>query len=141
MGTCLSVPEEDIITQGEDGNDMFFLLKGDCIVILKDESGNSEILDRLMVAGDHFGEISLIYKCKRTSTVVSRNYCQMARLSYMKWRNLVNQFPKYLKFLKQNLFVYLDTKKQFYFEQINQIYFIEMLSKEIKHEIIYSLKP
>lgn len=111
LGTCLSVPEEEIITQGDEGLDMFFLSKGDCVVVVKNEVGNMSILDKLITPGEHFGEISLIYKCKRTSTVLSRNYNTMGRLSYVDWRYLINEFPNYVLFLKRNLFKYNDERK------------------------------
>ena len=36
LGTCLAVPEEEVITQNEVGNDMYFISKGDCAVNIKD---------------------------------------------------------------------------------------------------------
>ena len=92
---------------------MFFLSKGDCVVLVKNDSGAVSILNELITTGDHFGEISLIYKCKRTSTVLSRNYNTMGRLSYVDWRFLINEFPDYVLFLKRNLFMYNDERKQF----------------------------
>ena len=98
------MPEEEIITQGDEGLDMFFLSKGDCVIMVKNEFGEMKMLSHLITTGDHFGEISLIYKCKRTSTVLSRNYNTMGRLSYVDWRFLTNEFPNYVLFLKRNLF-------------------------------------
>lgn len=36
---------------------------------------------KLLVEGDHFGEIGVVYDCCRTATIVSRNYNTMANLS------------------------------------------------------------
>ena len=83
LGTCFAVPEEEIIIQDEPGNDMFFLSNGDCAVNIKDEQGRDHISVKLLITGDHFGEIALIYKCRRSATVVSRNYNTMARLTRM----------------------------------------------------------
>jgi CRP-like cAMP-binding protein len=140
LGTCLSVPEEEIITQGDEGLDMFFLSKGDCVVLIKNESGDLSILNNLITTGDHFGEISLIYKCKRTSTVLSRNYNTMGRLSYVDWRFLINEFPSYVSFLKKNLFKYNDERKQFMLGLLEQVEYIQKLSKGIKHDIIYTFE-
>jgi len=49
---------------------------------MKDEQGNETISEKLLIAGDHFGEVGLIYRCKRTASIVSRNYNTMASLSY-----------------------------------------------------------
>ena len=111
LGICLSVPEEEIISQGDEGLDMFFLCKGDCVVVIKHDTGLISVLPKLITIGDHFGEISLIYKCKRTSTVMSRNYNTMGRLSYVDWRFLTNEFPTYVSCLKRNLFKYDDEIK------------------------------
>jgi CRP-like cAMP-binding protein len=62
--------------------DMFFISKGDCAVNIKDEEGKLHIAVSLLTEGDHFGEISMLYRCKRTATIVSRNYNTMARISY-----------------------------------------------------------
>lgn len=40
----------------------------------------NDILVRALYPGDHFGEISMIYKCRRTGTVISDNYNTMATL-------------------------------------------------------------
>lgn len=61
---------------------MYFLSKGDCAVNIKDVQGKLHIAVCLLTEGDHFGEICLIHRCKRTATVVSRNYNTMARISY-----------------------------------------------------------
>jgi len=36
---------------------------------------------RSLIDSDHFGEIALIYDCKRSCTVVSQNYCTLATIS------------------------------------------------------------
>jgi CRP-like cAMP-binding protein len=78
LGTCLTVPEEEVIVEGDTAEAMYFISKGDCIVNIKDEHGNVQQAISHLVTGDHFGEIALIYKCKRTATIVSRNYNNMA---------------------------------------------------------------
>lgn len=82
LGTCFACPEEEVLKQGDSGNDMYFLSKGDCAVNIKDETGTLHVAVGLLTEGDHFGEISVLYHCKRTATVVSRNYNTMARISY-----------------------------------------------------------
>lgn len=74
---------------------MFFIVKGDCSVNFKDSRGRIRQAERLLTEGDHFGEISIIYKCLRTASVVSRNYSIIARLSYLRLREVLNEFPTY----------------------------------------------
>ena len=54
---------------------------------------------KILAPGDYFGEISLLFNCPRTSTVVSRNYNIMARLSYGAYREIVNEYPEFKKFM------------------------------------------
>lgn len=96
------MPEEEVIKQDDDSPDkeMFFIGKGDCEVRVRDERGR-EITDlRLLVEGEHFGEISLIYKCKRSASVISRNYNTLAKLSGPRYKELVAEYPEYEQCLK-----------------------------------------
>jgi len=54
---------------------------GDCAVNVIDENRENHIAYKLLVEGDHFGEIGVVYDCCRTATIVSRNYNTMANLS------------------------------------------------------------
>jgi CRP-like cAMP-binding protein len=64
---------------------------------------------RLLTEGDFFGEIGLIYKNRnRTASVVSRNYNTMARISYVQYRELVNEYPEFQKLLKASFLSYGD---------------------------------
>ena len=142
LGTCLSSPEEEIVVQDERGAEMFFIAKGDCVVNLNDAAGVEHRCIRLLVEGDHFGEISLVYRCNRTASVVSRNYNTMARLGYANWREVVNEYPKYLKLLKKHLYRYNDVKKQFFKQLICRVfYFAEGLTQDMFHDLIYKLVP
>jgi CRP-like cAMP-binding protein len=87
------VPENEILKQGEPAQGMFFVSNGDCIISVKDQSGKDHNLLRLLVQGDHFGEISSIFKCKTSATVVSRNYNIMAMISVDRFRELTIDFP------------------------------------------------
>lgn len=80
LGTRLSSPEEVIIKQDDPGNEIYYISSGDCSINIRDERRNVLVAEKLLVEGDHFGEISVIYGCKRTATVVSRNYNTMASI-------------------------------------------------------------
>jgi CRP-like cAMP-binding protein len=62
----------------------------------------------LLTQGEHFGEIGLVYKCNRTASVFSRNYMTLAKLAKSSWRELVNEYPQFLKCLKRFTHLYLD---------------------------------
>jgi len=90
----LAVSEEEIISWGDNSDkSLYFVAKGDCIVKLMDSRGREAADHKLLSEGMHFGEISAIYNCPRTATVISRNFNTMGRVSYIRYRDLVNEYP------------------------------------------------
>lgn len=84
LETMLNIPEDVIVRQGEDEEDgkaMFFIAKGKCAVNYKGPNKQEHNDYKILKPGDYFGEISLIYDCRRTMTVISKNYSTMAKLS------------------------------------------------------------
>ena len=141
LGSCLATPEEEIIKQGDASNDLFFISQGDCAVFYTDTSGQSHLHENLLTEGDHFGEIALIYRCKRTMTVKSRNYNTMASLSYENYRNLINEFPWFQKLLKAYLYRYNDMRKASILKMLLSIDFLrEIRSNNVIHSLVYLLK-
>jgi len=76
---------------------MFYVIKGDCVVTIVDNFGQEEALDRenqtsikLMAEGESFGEISLVFNCARTATVVSRTYNMLGVLNHQGYRMVNN---------------------------------------------------
>jgi CRP-like cAMP-binding protein len=136
LETMFAIPEEDVITMGEAGNEMFYITQGDCLVNFQDLRGRVLRAQRLLVEGDHFGEICLAYRCKRTATVVSRNYNTMARLTYHRFRNLINEFPTYDKYLKQKIFNYDDPTKAFLERVLKEL---RPLTKGVTRNAFYDL--
>jgi len=77
----LAFPENEIVKQGSDELDyMYIVQKGECNVHVLDKIGleNGFKRVRTLYPGDHFGEIGLIYNCRRTATVTASNYCTLA---------------------------------------------------------------
>jgi len=81
LSTVLSQPENVIIKQDDEPDNMYFISTGDCAVNVRDQSREELVAVRLLVEGDHFGEIGVVYECRRTATVISRNYNTMASLT------------------------------------------------------------
>jgi CRP-like cAMP-binding protein len=82
LNTRYSTPEVVIFYQGDDSSDgMYFISGGDCAVNVIDEIRKIHIAYKLLVEGDHFGEVGVVYDCCRTATIVSRNYNTMANLT------------------------------------------------------------
>ena len=67
------------MSQGEHGNQFYYVGKGDCKVTVRNARGKEVFVSKLN-EGDHFGEIGMIYRCERTATVYSMNYNTFATL-------------------------------------------------------------
>jgi len=88
LTTSLHKPEDVIVHQyGDvsDKSDMYLIARGECMVNIKDENNKVVRGHKVLGPSDYFGEISLIYGCKRTATVVSRKYTTLAVLSKPKF--------------------------------------------------------
>mmetsp|Transcript_23886 Transcript_23886/g.23571 ORF Transcript_23886/g.23571 Transcript_23886/m.23571 type:complete len:268 (-) Transcript_23886:412-1215(-) len=121
---------------------MYFIAKGDCDVKVKDKIGDigEECTARTLNPGDHFGEISIIYGCSRTASVVANNYCTLSRLSKAHFEELVQKYPELIQKFKDRIFHYDDHVKLFLEKAIDSISYLKYLSHHAKHEILFKFK-
>ena len=82
LDTVLTQPEEEIINYGDVERDLYYISKGDCLVKLENSQGREYLSENILDEGSHFGEISMIYNCPRTATVISRTYNTLGKLTY-----------------------------------------------------------
>ena len=68
-----------MVEQYDSTDSLYIIAKGECSVEMLDHKKNLNKLKRLR-PGDFFGEISLIYGCKRTADVISQKYSTLAKL-------------------------------------------------------------
>jgi len=92
VSTLLYLPEDRIISQGEHGDSIFLIAKGNCSVWVVDHMRQQQFV-RQLNQGEHFGEVSILYDTPRTATVKSANYCTLASLSKKTFFDLCNSFP------------------------------------------------
>lgn len=146
LDTSLNLPEEEVIKQ-DDSPDaakamMYFVGQGDCKVMVRDHKGR-DVFTRSLYEGDHFGEIALIYKCKRSATVISSNYNTLATLQAPRFRELVSEFPEYEEALKQHLREEYGDRKDpkliFYRWMVMRVDYMEKISDETLYDVIFSL--
>lgn len=90
----LNNPEEYIFRQGDNSTDIYFIAKGSAAVSITDTQKLAYENFRNLYPGDHFGEISAIYNCARTASVISSNYCTFARLPRENFSRLVKELPE-----------------------------------------------
>ena len=137
--TTTSYPPEDvIIKQGNDANELYFLSKGECEVLVKNEY-HIESLVRILKEGALFGEVGLIANGRRTATITCLNYCTCAALSLVNFREMCRQFPETYNKLKEKRKKYKDKWKQFLRRLVLSIEYFQGLSENSIDELIYSL--
>ena len=94
----------------------------------------------MLVEGDHFGEIGLIYNCPRTATVISRNYNTIARLSKLKFRALVSEIPEIKSALQMHTLKYNYKKKKFIKQVFERISYLSELEDEVFAYLFFKFK-
>lgn len=127
LGASLNLPDEEVVKQddfSEEGMAMYFVGTGHCRVKVRDHNGREQFICQLK-EGDHFGEISLIYKCKRSATVTSSNYNTFARIYKPRFREVISEFPEYETCLKNHAIKkYRDKKIEFILRMIKRVEYL-----------------
>ena len=136
-------PGDIIMTQGDFGKAMYFIQRGDCIVNIKDRNGNEKEVHKLLVESDHFGEIAMIYNCRRTATVIGRNYNTMARLNNQHFKKISTGWPRFKTLFEKRVLKYQDTNLNWLKKVIKQIDYFNMpikISRQSLYKMIYLLE-
>ena len=136
--TQLREPEDFVVQQFDDTDNMFIIAKGACEVSIIDEKKNTQIL-KILRPGDYFGEISLIYGCRRSATVKSTKYSTLAMLKKDSYKEILIEFPDLQYQLKKHIFTYNDRIKQFQKASIEKVEYFKEIGDNALHDIIYNL--
>lgn len=84
----------------------------------------------------------MIYKSSRSASVLCRNYNTLAKLRFLRYRELVAEYPEYEDCLKVHVReTYADKKIKFLLEMIGRVDYLSGSSYEILYDIIFSLNP
>jgi len=138
LETVLSVPEA-IFRQDDDSNDMYFIAKGECEV-RRDYKRRDHEKIRTLRPGDHFGEISLIYGCRRTATVTSRNYSTLGKISKEVFLQIQSDNPGFIKHLKKYMNEYNDPNQKFISAAMRKVEFCKGISDIAFVEIMHNFE-
>ncbi|WP_131975375.1 cAMP-activated global transcriptional regulator CRP [Cricetibacter osteomyelitidis] len=95
-------PKTTLIYAGEKADTLYYLIKGSVTVLIKDDEGKEMILSYLN-QGDFFGEIGLFEETKRTAWVKAKTSCEVAEVSYKKFKQLIQINPEILMYLTAQL--------------------------------------
>lgn len=85
-----------IIYAGDVPDVLYYILSGSVTVLIEDEEGH-EIVLAYLNQGDFFGEMGLFgHASNRSAYVRARTQCELAELSYAKFRQVANDNPEVL---------------------------------------------
>jgi CRP/FNR family cyclic AMP-dependent transcriptional regulator len=88
-----------IIYAGDRCESLFFIVKGSVTIVIEDDDGR-EIIIAYLNAGDFFGEMGLFEnegsEKQRSAWVRAKTECEVAELSYAKFREVTQQDPEIL---------------------------------------------
>ena len=88
----LFLPEDEICVQGEEGENLYFISKGECEVYVRDQSKRDKYIAELKT-GEYFGDVTLLKQCPRTATGKSKNYSTCAAMSLKIFSEVQSRFP------------------------------------------------
>lgn len=91
--------KSNIICAGERSDTLSFILKGSVTILIEDDEGREMIIAYLN-PGDFFGELGLFESAahdhERSAWVRAKTECEVAEISYEKFRELADEDPEIL---------------------------------------------
>ena len=101
-----------LIHAGEDSDTLYYIVKGSVAVLIKDEEGKEMILSYLN-QGDFIGELGLFEEqAERTAWVRAKQACEIAEISYKKFKQLIQVNPEILMKLSAQMASRLQSTSQ-----------------------------
>ncbi|PJG85359.1 cAMP-activated global transcriptional regulator CRP [Conservatibacter flavescens] len=93
-----------LIHAGEKADTLYYLIKGSVAVLVKDDDGKEMILSYLS-QGQFFGELGVFEDrvTTRSAWVKAKTACEIAEISYKKFRQLIQVNPDILVYLSRQL--------------------------------------
>ncbi|MEI6859331.1 MAG: cAMP-activated global transcriptional regulator CRP [Shewanella sp.] len=92
-----------LIHAGEESDTLYYIVKGSVAVLIKDEEGKEMILTYLN-QGDFIGELGLFKEqAERTAWVRAKQPCEIAEISYKKFKQLIQVNPEILMKLSSQM--------------------------------------
>jgi len=92
-----------IIYAGDKSDSLFYIIKGSVTVIIEDDDGREMIMAYLNT-GDFFGEMGLFDNMdSRSAWVKAKSECEVAEISYTKFREIAQEDPRILYFIGEQM--------------------------------------
>lgn len=91
--------KSNIICAGDRSDSLFFIIKGSVTILIEDDEGR-EMIVAYLNTGDFFGELGLFdqigHEIERSAWVRAKTECEVAEISYGKFREVTQQEPDIL---------------------------------------------
>ena len=96
--------KKTIIHEGDEPQSLYYIIKGSVSVLTENDEG-AEIILAYLNSGDFFGEAGLFKEdLDRSAMVVARAPSEIAEISYVQFRKLVQEDPEILFLLSGQIF-------------------------------------
>ncbi|WP_392566356.1 cAMP-activated global transcriptional regulator CRP [Utexia brackfieldae] len=114
-----------LIHQGEKAETLYYIIKGSVAVLIKDDEGKEMILSYLS-QGDFIGEIGLFEEgTERSAWVKAKTSCEVAEISYKKFKQLVQVNPDILMRLAGQMALRLQVTS----EKVSNLAFLDVAGR------------
>ncbi|WP_432454714.1 MULTISPECIES: cAMP-activated global transcriptional regulator CRP [unclassified Agarivorans] len=116
-----------LIHAGEKAETLYYIVKGSVAVLIKDEEGKEMILSYLN-QGDFMGELGLFEDTEnpiRTAWIRAKSPCEVAEISYKKFRQLIQVNPEILMRLSGQM----ATRLQITSQKVGDLAFLDVTGR------------
>lgn len=94
----------------------------------------------ILKPGDYFGEVSLIYGCKRSASIYSEQYGTTSVIHGSEFENIMQAYPEFRTFLTQNIdYRYADELRCFLVKALRQVDYLADLDDATLVQIAMSM--
>ena len=101
---------------------------------INDGDGNDDTPQPVinLIDGDHFGEIGMLYDCRRTATVRSKQYGRLALLKKTDFVDLSKTFDSFSTLFRKQIFKYQDELTLWLMIEMEKIPYFKNLTLQTK---------
>ncbi|MEQ3697186.1 MAG: cAMP-activated global transcriptional regulator CRP [Pseudomonadales bacterium] len=93
-----------VIYAGDRPDALYFIIKGSVTVLIEDEDEGREMIVAYLNSGDFFGEMGLFSEePTRSAWVRAKTECEVAEISFARFREVSHQHPEVLEALCQQM--------------------------------------
>jgi CRP/FNR family cyclic AMP-dependent transcriptional regulator len=85
-----------IIYAGDQGNTLYYIIKGSVTVVIEDDSDGKEMILAYLNPGDFVGEMGLFDQEHRSAWIRTKTECEVGEISYGKFIELSHKHPEFL---------------------------------------------